>query len=162
MSAAAPAPEKIEVDGEFNREGIAIFYEHEEPWREVKTLYVLGFNDGHYPTDTRTSPVFSDTDLVTLRSQGLRLDCSADIANSWRELFCRQLRTAYERVHFLLSRRDACGKAVAPSSTLPFMAQIFTAGDEPETLICELDNEEGRSRARGLALADEMQPVLPR
>ncbi len=162
LSTSTPAPEKIEVGGEFSREGIAVFREHEEPWREIKTLYVLGFNDGHYPSDTRTSPVFSDTDLATLRSQGLKLDDSADVARKWRELFCRQLQTAHGNVHFLLSRRDARGKAIAPSSTLPFMAQIFAAGDEPETLICELDSDEGRSKARGLALAANVAPVLPR
>ncbi|MFK5925719.1 MAG: PD-(D/E)XK nuclease family protein, partial [Desulfuromusa sp.] len=162
IAMAAPHPDTIDVAGDFTREGIAVFYDHEEPWKTVKTLYVLGFNDGHYPNEARTSPVFSDADITVLRSQGLELERSVDIGDRQRALFNRQLLAAKENIHFLLSRRDSYGKQLSPSASLPFMAQLFDVGEEPESLILELDTDEGRNQATGLALASDADPILSR
>ena len=162
IAMAAPHPDTIDVAGDFTREGIAVFYEHEEPWRQVETLYVLGFNDGHYPSEARTSPVFSDADITILRSHGIGMERSVDVGERLRALFCRQLQAANENMHFLLSRRDSYGKQLSPSASLPFMAQLFGVGDEPESLVHELDTDEGRNQTIGLALADVTDPISPR
>lgn len=162
LTVAAPYPDTVEVGGDFTREGIAVFYEHEEPWRTVKTLYVLGFKDGHYPSDAGTSPVFSDADITALRSQGMQLARAVDTGDHQRALFYRQLQVAEENIHFLLSRRDPYGKPLSPSASLPFMAQLFSLGDEPEALILELDIEEGRNKAVGLAFANKGNPIPAR
>jgi len=156
---AAPHPDTIDVAGDFTREGIAVFYEHEEPWRQVETLYVLGFNDGHYPSEARKSPVFSDADITILRCCGVGMERSVDIGDKLRALFCRQLRAANKNINFLLSRRDSYGKLLSPSASLPFMAQLFDVGEDPETLLCELDTCKGRNRAIGLAVVASANPI---
>ena len=162
LTAAAPHPVTVEIAGDITREGIAVFYENEEPWRQVKTLYVLGFNSGHYPGEARVSPVFSDADITILRSHGFELECSSDTADRLRAVFRRQLLSAKENIHFLLSRRDSHGKELSPSASLPFMAQLFNKGAEPESLVLELDTVEGRNKAIGLALASIADPIPPR
>lgn len=162
LVSAAPHPERVEVAGELTREGIAIFYEHEEPWREVKTLYVLGFNSNHYPREPQGYPIFSATDIRILKENGYELESPVDIGNRQRSRFRRQLSAAEKDVHFLISRRDSYGKELAPSSSLPFMAQLFDRGEEPESLILELDTAEGRRNAVGLAFAPATEPVQPR
>ncbi len=42
------------------------------------------------------------------------------------------------------------------------MAPLFGIGEEPESLILELDTDEGRNQARGLALAGDADPISPR
>jgi RecB family exonuclease len=162
IALAAPRPATQEIPGELTREGIAVCTEHEEPWRPVKTLFVLGFNAGHYPREAGISPVFSDADLLVLKTQGYKLESSSEVATRCRELFSRQLGCAMERLHFLLSRRDALGKSLAPSASLPFIAQLFGRGEEPDELLLELDSEDGRKQARGLALAPQASQTMPK
>ena len=159
---AAPHPDKVEIAGELTREGITVFYEHDEPWRETQTLYILGFNSKHYPREPQYSPIFSATDIHTLNENGYELESPVDIGNRQRGLFRRQLCAAEKDVNFLISRRDSYGKELAPSSSLPFMAQLFGMGEEPESLILELDTSEGRKNAVGLAFAPATEPVQPR
>ncbi len=153
IAEAAPKPLSNETAGELTREGIAVFSENEEPWRSVHSLFVLGFNNGHYPRETQVSPVFSAADLGALKRLGYQLQTPDDRNADARALFVRQLRVASGQIHFLLARRDANGKELAPSASLSFMAQLFGKGSSPEDLILELDTSAGRDNAHGLALA---------
>ncbi len=162
LAKISPRPVSQEIPGDLNREGIAVFYEHEEPWRQVKRLFVLGFNAGHYPREAKISAVFSDTDIEGLNAQGFCLETSMAYGSRLRNLFKRQLSSATGQVDFLLSRRDAFGKERAPSSSLSFIAQLLGRGEEPESLIFELDTEQGRQQAGGLALAAAVPPLPAR
>ncbi|MBD1400004.1 PD-(D/E)XK nuclease family protein [Pelovirga terrestris] len=159
---AAPESLTREVAAEPTREGIAVFYEHQEPWREVTELFVLGFNDGHYPQSPPASAVFSAADREVLKQQGFNLDTVVAGDERLRSLFVRQLQATTSRVHFLSSRLDLAGNALYPSSSLAFMAQLFPQVQEPEDLILDLDTEAGRSRAFGLAIADTECSTAPR
>ncbi|MBN2807900.1 MAG: exodeoxyribonuclease V subunit gamma [Deltaproteobacteria bacterium] len=158
LSLSTPASKKVEVEGEFSQEGIAVFYESAEPWRAIRNLYILGFNEGHYPQAVKTSPVFSRDDFHALNDNGCKIQTPTDISELRRSLFRRQLGAAAEKVVFTLSRRDAFGKQISPSTSLPFMAQLFGQGSSPETLIFELDTTAGRQAANGLAEAPEALP----
>ncbi|ORJ55893.1 PD-(D/E)XK nuclease family protein [Geothermobacter hydrogeniphilus] len=162
LALAAPSVSHDHGEEEVPLQGIAVFQESLEPWRAVRRLYVLGFNAGHYPQEESSSPVFSDTDQDQLKQLFAgRFETAADRANKRRRLFKRQLAFAAEEVCFFISRRDAFGKRMGPSTSLTFMAQLFGSA-EPESLICELDSESGRNKVSGLALAAPATPVVPR
>mgnify|MGYP001241970934 CR=1 FL=1 len=162
LTRVTPQSQTRTIEGPRTREGITVFAEAEEPWRSVRQLFVLGFNAGHYPRNVGGSAVFSAADLEMLRSKSaLAIETPGERAELNRQLFVRQLECATEKIHFLLSRRQADGTALAPAASLTFMAQLFGA-DEPEELICELETDTGRNRAAGLSLAQSEPPVLPR
>lgn len=143
-----------------SREGVAIFYEHEEPWRRVKDLFVLGFAEGHYPAEVAGSAVFFESDLDTLKNGlALSVDTASDILVRRRNLLRRQLGFAAERVHFMIPRRDALGGTLQPSQSLTFMAQLFTDVAEADELILELEREDDRARSHGVPCAPQQQPA---
>lgn len=160
---AAPEALTTSAEAELTREGVAVFAEHQEPWRAVRRLIVLGFSDGRYPAGPALSPVFSEADLEALREHlGLELETGAEAVARRRELLRRQLGAASEALTFLTPRRDLFGKALQPCASLPFLAQLFEGVEDPEGLIIDLDSAQERSRARGLALAEDSAPVPPR
>lgn len=162
LTKVAPHPQIVADAVDFNQEGIAVFYENEEPWRQVDTLYVLGFNANHYPHDARNSQVFSDNDLAVLCANGFQVERCADTSERLRHVFRRQLAAAQESIQFLLSRRDSYGKTLTPSSSLCFMAQIFGSGAQPESLIIDLDTAAGKQAAVGVPCAKDYRPVAMR
>ena len=57
---------------EFNREGVTVWRESQEPWRPVRRLIVLGFAQGQYPEALGRNAVFSAEDLAAIvRCTGL-------------------------------------------------------------------------------------------
>jgi len=159
-----PLPMLIPVP---TQEGIAIFYEGEEPWRQVKHLIVLGCSEGHYPAPIGHSPVFGENDLQQLADHlnGAVLT-SASHAQRLREIFRRQLCSASDTVTFLIPRRDPLGNSLATSSSSAFIAnQLLDENDCPidqSAMILELETEQGQDSARGLALAIDVQLSPPR
>jgi len=162
---ALAEPERLDAveAAELTLEGIAVFSEQEEPWRRVRRLFVLGFNDGQYPAPVPHSPVFFDDELLLLRERlGYELRSADHETARRRVLFRRQLSAVSERLVFLSPGRDLLGEPVAPSASLPFMASLFDGIDAPDDLITSLATEEGRSRAAGIACAAPAMPTPPR
>lgn len=146
---ALAEPEHLDAGeaAELTVEGIAVFSEHEEPWRRVRRLFVLGFSDGRYPAPVPHSPVFFDDELLLLRERlGCELRSADDETARRRVLFRRQLSAVSERLAFLSPGRDLLGEPLAPSASLPFMAALFDGIDAPDDLITSLATEEGRPR----------------
>jgi len=161
---ATPRPSLSEEVSGSTREGIAVFYEHEEPWRTVQTLYVLGFNEGHYPVDLKPSSVFTPEDITALHSSGLAIATNPDKSDSLRQLLRRQLSAATKNINFIFSRRDEYGKAHGASSSLSFMAQLFGHASDPENLVLGIGSVSDRTKIKGLAHAaaqHAQQPRLP-
>ena len=148
---------------EFNREGVTVWRESQEPWRPVRRLIVLGFAQGHYPEALGRNAVFSAEDLAAIvRCTGLPVRTPAAELGERRERLRRQLRAVAEAVTFLVPRRDPTGKAQAPSESLVFMHRLLAGAETADELVIELDAEEGRARARGVALAAPAVPAPPR
>ena len=138
----------------FNREGVSIFLEPSEPWRQCRLLFVLGFSSGRYPGLPTISPVFSQEDIHVLKDTlGFDLERGQDLSRRRRELFIRQLSAASGEICFFTPRRDGTGGVLHPSETLTFMAQLFSGIKKPEELLLDIDNETDRGRIRHLALA---------
>lgn len=141
-------------------QGVAVFHEGEEPWRQVKHLFVLGCSDGHYPSGLSAGSLFTDAELATLNTQhGLCLETAAELNAKQRQLLRRQLCSAMQSVTFLLPRRDAQGKPLSPSASVTFSEALLA---NPDQMICELDSEAGREATHGLPLVEGVEPVIPR
>ncbi len=145
---------------DFDLEGITVWRESHEPWRQVHHLIVFGFAAGNYPSASGASPVFVANDLNAIREHmELEVDTPADELMRQRARFKRQLSAASDFVSFLVPRRDPSGSKQAPSESLVFMQQLF---DAPEDLILELDSAEDRSHVRYLAQVEAGEPQPPR
>ena len=145
------------------REGAAVFYENGEPWRIVKRLYVLGCFEGHYPLMPAGSTIFTDDDIRELNEAlKLSIDSSKESGDRQRELFRRQISAVSGEVTFLLPSRDALGKPLAPSASLTFAAALFSGVKGGEGLMVNLESNEERLRAQGLALAGAGAPLPAR
>jgi ATP-dependent helicase/nuclease subunit B len=159
------APETIQCNDDvvWPKDGIAVFLEHNEPWREVCHLFVLGFKSGHYPAKHGSTSVFTDRDLSEIRSRlSLPVKTSADMLTEARALFRRQLAAASDTVRFFVPRLDAMGKPLSPSESLTFVAQTMTDVKDAEDLIIDIDDTDRRVGISDLALASEKTPEPPR
>jgi hypothetical protein len=162
---ATTVPQAIPVarQTECTRQGIAVFHEDEEPWRQVKRLYVLGCSDGHYPQKPAGSFLFTDDELEQIRSCCCyQLVTTAERNNQQRLQFRRQLCSTSEHVTFLLPRRDPSGKPLAPSASITFSAALFSGIADAEALVLELDSETGRAAAIGLPVVTDQELQAPR
>lgn len=160
---ASPESLSERVESELTREGIAVFYEDEEAWRDVRHLFVLGFGSGHYPFRFKVSPVFSEEDLILLKDKiGYGIETAMEPTDSRRKQFRRQIGSARESLTILLPRMDTVGGELVPSSTLTFMARLYNDIDEPEELVLDLDSESDRRKIKKLATIPEAEPVSPR
>lgn len=148
---------------EITLEGVAVLGEDEEPWRSVQKLIVLGFESGRYPAKPGRSAVFSEEDLVLLKSKlGYDIASASETTGRKRELLRRQFSSADNDMIFLIPKRDTAGKPLQPSESLTFMSSLFKDRDNPQKLLLDLDTDVDRASAQGLSIAPEKKPVLPR
>ena len=159
---SATRPESLHKAGErqYWQEGIAVFHEGREPWRTVKDLLVLGFNDGHFPGRGRASAVLTEAEWEVVAACGWPVATAEKTRQRQRDLFVHQISVATDRVTILFSRRDNAGNPMEPSSSLVFLARRF--GLEPQEMIVELDRQDERKKIPELAIAPEKKPVPPR
>ena len=153
------SPAAPEASADFNREGIAVFYEGEESWRDVRVLFVSGFSENHYPATPSRSAVFDDPDIRALAAAGIRIENDSQATGRSRNLLLRQLRSASERCVFLVPSLDPLGRRLAVSGSAAFMARLFSGADDHEKLVLSLAREEAREKVRDIPLADEASPA---
>jgi len=156
---STPESLKTSIAEPVTQEGVAIFLETGCPWREVKHLFILGFGEGHYPQVPGHSSVFSDRDLRTINLlSGSKVEVPQHIIDRNRRLFRNQLASATKTISFSFSRMSPQGKSQQPSSTLPFIAALFTDISDIDDLILELDHQADRQQINWLV---EVTPVVP-
>jgi RecB family exonuclease len=163
LAAVVPEEYSCQLENTITREGIAVFSEREEPWRQVRHLFILGFASGHYPAKPGTSATFAESDLLLLNGQlGYAIETRAETAQRRRELFRRQLKSSSENVTILMPRRDGLGETIHPSETLTFMAQLLEGVRSPDELVYDLDSAADRDQVNLLASAADGAPRPPR
>ncbi|MBF0290626.1 MAG: PD-(D/E)XK nuclease family protein [Nitrospinae bacterium] len=163
MELTAPVSVEVSVDPEYSQEGVAIFYEGEEPWRLVKRLLILGFNKDRYPSTHPISPVFSDDEMALIEN-ALRIDIerpSRRLENS-RNLFRRQIAAASESLTFLFSKRGSDGSEIHPSQTLAYIARTFENIKKADDLTLELHHPEDRAKAQMVPVNNKRPKQAPR
>ena len=148
---------------DFNLEGVTVWRESQEPWRQVRCLIVLGFAQGHYPSVLASDPVFSADDLESIRTfTGLPVSTASDVFEQRRQRFKRQLAAISDSVTFLVPRHDPRGERQSPSESLVFMHQLFSGPESANERIVELDSADDRAQVRHLAVASSEHPQPPR
>ena len=155
-----PVPMHMASPVDYWLEGIPVFHESNFPWCDVKHLFVLGFNDGHYPTGAGSSAVFTEAEWEQIAAAGLPVATSDLIRQRRRELFTTQLSIAAEKLTILFARRDAVGQPLEPSSSLVFLSRCL--GVETDALVLDLDRSEDAQKIEDLSLADKAFPIPPR
>ena len=148
--------ETLELPTVFPQNGIRIFSESQDPWAEVKHLFILGFNGGRYPSIPGTSPVFHDLDKQNINA-ALEWDLpTADAALSIRRSrFQRQIAASSETATFFASARNMDGSPAQFSETATFIAGLL--GAEPDELFISVQERSGR-----LPQAAEKKPAVLR
>lgn len=147
----------------FHLEGVTVWKERHQPWRDVRHLLVLGFSRGRYPAAIQVSPVFSEDDLLELReSCGLRLESLAERTARSRQLLLRQLRAVSDSTTFLWPHWDLGGNEQPPSDSFVFMQGLLSAASPGLGLPSDLDSASDRRRIRNLARAEPGLPHPPR
>ncbi len=136
-------------------EGVAVFNEGREPWRQVKHLIVLGCFSGHYPATEKTSGIFTDDDLQDLgEKSGISFEISSERNSRQREIFMRQLGAASEEASFFVPCRNALGKPLEPSSSITFAAVLFDGVEKAEDLLLNLESTSHLEKVRGVPRAE--------
>jgi len=124
---------------------IHIVHEDDCIIHKVKHLFVLGFNDGHYPRKLEKLGVFSHTNWQLLGKElHLDLDYQEQFYEKAKLAFKRQLQCAEESITFLSSALDMQGSSITSSGSLSDMAFCFYDGNgdfEPEDLLISLEKE---------------------
>jgi len=144
------------------REGVAVFYEGQEPWRTVRQLYAAGCSAGHFPESASASIIFTDEELEELKAAtGMDMERAAVRGERNRKRFRRQLTSATEAAVFLVPGRDAQGKSLAPSSSITFAEALFETGND-RGLVLTLENSLEYNMAGGLPEKPGKEGVPPR
>ena len=147
----------------YNREGVAVWNEDNEPWRTVRHLFVLGFEQGRYPARPSNSPVFSDDEIRSVREElNLDLELPAELEDRRRGLLKRQLRAASDSVTFMIPHRSPSGGVQAPSDSLVFMRRLVSDPGRGGEIVKDLDSADDQTLIHHLALAISSEPVPPR
>ncbi len=144
-------------------EGVTVLRERHEPWRDVRHLFVLGFHQGRYPREPRSSAIFPSEDLLEIRRVlEIPLGDSADELGRRRQRFRRQLSAASDSVTLLIPRRQETGAPESPSESLVFIEQLLSGSGARDDLVAELDSADDRARIRHLAHAPPSSAVPSR
>jgi len=154
-------PEQIKEDftGEYYKEGVSLFLDSQECWRDCKHLLVLGFNNRHYPSQTGFSPVFSDDDIEDLKGIGIQLKSRKDDNVNYLNRFIRQLRTCSDSCTFLIPRLKADSSKLYPSESLVYMHSLLNVVGEPDALILDLDRDLDLFNADSIAIQDSLPQI---
>jgi len=158
--AATPKYIRDPSDSDFNLEGITVWRENKNPWRQVRYLIVLGFSEGRYPANLRVSPVFSIDDISNINDNcNIQMVTVESIQDARRRLFKQQLSFVSDFATFFIPRLNANGDTQSPSDTTVFISPLF---DSFENSILEIDIHEHCEKIRYLARTNDLVPVIPR
>ena len=155
-------PESLNVPKPVNywQKAIPVFHEGSLPWCDVRHLFVLGFNEGHYPAGAGASAVFTEAEWELLADTGFPVLTNDLIRKRQRTLFAKQLSAATEELTLSFSCRDACGQTLEPSSSLVFLERSL--GVESNDLVLDLDRPDDIRKIQDLPLAETASPTPPR
>ena len=158
------APGSLDLDGEATSDldGVAVFSASREPWRSVRHLFLLGFNEGRFPSRIPVDPVLGVHGVEAISEAGLAVRTAADRRRVGRQLLLRQLRCASESATLMVPACDLSGEALYPSETLGYMARLFQEEVEPEALIRSIDHPEELAGIRGISSLSPQAPINPR
>ncbi len=153
------APKTVTEASLDNKNGVAIFREHGEPYRKIKKLFILGFTEDHFPLKPTTSAIFTSFDLESIqRKTGKTVESPTTTLNRARQRFKRQLMAASDQITFFVPSYDNTGNELNPSSSLIFMASLLEGHNEPENLLLSIDRPSDREKMVGIPSTPPISP----
>ena len=93
---------------------------------KVKTIFIIGLNDGVFPSINKSEGFFNDSDREDLKSQGIEL-AKGTIERLYEDNFniYKAFTTAEEQLFLSYSSSDSEGKSLRPSSLVTKVKKIF-------------------------------------
>lgn len=110
---------------------------------EVKALYVLGVNDGVFPSKGAEEGILSDRDRENLRSMGLEI-ANDTRTNAFHEQYLiyttLTAASSYLRVSYPIADQE--GRTMRPSIVIARLRKLFSAITEASNIICSDSDED--------------------
>ena len=93
---------------------------------EVKVVFIIGINDGVFPSINKDEGFFSDTDRENLKEQGMQL-AKTTIDRLYEEQFniYKALTVSQEKIYLSYTGSDSEGRAIRPSVLIAKIKKIF-------------------------------------
>ena len=113
---------------------------------KVKVVFIIGLNDGSFPSNNKSEGFFNDRDREVLKEDGLEL-AKGTIEQIYEENLniYKTFTTAEEKIYLSYSSSDKDGKALRPSILINKIKKMFPKIEEESDVITkkyELVNNE--------------------
>ncbi len=108
---------------------------------KIKTLFILGLNDGVFPGVNTSEGFLNDKDREILNKHGIEL-AKGTLDNLYEEQFniYKAFTTAEENIYLSYSSSDKDGKAIRPSTLISKIKKIFPNLKEESNILEEKTN----------------------
>ena len=103
---------------------------------KVKAIFIIGLNDGEFPSVHKDEGFLNDLDRETLKQDGIEL-AKGTIENLYEDNFniYKAFSTAEEKLYLLYSSSDVQGKALRPSMLINKIKKIYPILQEESDVI---------------------------
>ncbi len=93
---------------------------------KVRAIFIIGINDGAFPSNNKAEGFFNDSDRETLKEQGIEL-ANGTIENLYEENFniYKAFTTAEEKLYLSYASSDSTGKSLRPSMMIAKIKKLF-------------------------------------
>ncbi|MFA6309104.1 MAG: helicase-exonuclease AddAB subunit AddB [Clostridia bacterium] len=114
---------------------------------EIKAVFILGANDGQFPSSAMDEGVLSDSDRETLKASGIELASDTRTkALEERYLIYRSLTAAGQRLWISWPIADQDGKSLRPCLTISRIRKLFPNVSESSNILeSQIEAEEIKS-----------------
>jgi len=103
---------------------------------KVKAIFIIGINDGIFPSNNKDEGFFNDSDRENLKENGLEI-AKGTIENLYEENFniYKAFSTAEEKLFLSYASTDSDGKSLRPSVMIMKIKKIFPKLEEQSDII---------------------------
>lgn len=107
---------------------------------KIKVIYILGLNDGVFPSVNKDEGFLNDTDRITLKEDGIEL-AKGTIDRLYEDNFniYKAFSTAEENINLSYSSIDVEGRALRPSVLIPKIKKMYPKLKETSDVIKQTD-----------------------
>lgn len=107
---------------------------------KVKAIFILGINDGVFPSINKNEGFFNDKDREMLKSNGIEL-ANGTLENLYEDNFniYKALTTSEEKLYLSYASSDLEGKTLRPSILISKLKRIFPKISEKSDIIDDND-----------------------
>lgn len=103
---------------------------------KVKAIFIIGVNDGIFPSNNKDEGFFNDSDRENLKEEGLEI-AKGTIENLYEENFniYKAFSTAEDKLYLSYASTDSEGKSLRPSVIIIKLKKIFPKLEETSDVV---------------------------